>query len=154
MRAVLLDSSVWISYFSKQDVHVNSAVKIVENLIRKKMKIIIPCIVLVETLNVLKRKYRFGIDELNGVLHYLLEEIQSQVVWLKTQFLKKGMTAIILKTDLKSSDLYILAVGKCFSVHGFYSFDHQLIFAYKLLYEKKGNYTGKNKKNKSKKTYA
>ena len=67
---VLLDSSVWISYFHKKDTHHLQAVGIVEDCAKNQDVVLLPDIVLAEVTNVLLRLDASGafLDEFRSYL--------------------------------------------------------------------------------------
>lgn len=105
----LIDSSVWVAYFASGEKNHEKAVKIINKILKSDQKIFLPEIVFVETLNVLKRRYLYTKNHLIRISKYFFQNQQIYFCNFDKHFLQNKIIDVIMNTDLKSSDMQILA---------------------------------------------
>ncbi len=122
---VLLDSSVRISYFHREDVHHSKAVDIVEDCIENQVVVLLPDIIFAEVTNVLLRLDPSGVF-LQEFRNYAIRfERLTAFVSGSHEFWMKTMEEMARKIRLKTLDLIIIAYAHHFRVEKFHSFDKQ-----------------------------
>ncbi len=123
---ILLDSSVWISYFHTPDVHHSEAVEIVSKVLRDDNIIFIPEIIYVEVLNNIWRltKDKQVVERCKTVFHHSTPFVE--LVFGDRNFWFSYVEEIMEKISLRSSDLIIAAHIKHNSIDRFESFDKEL----------------------------
>lgn len=105
----LVDSSVWVAYFMVEAKDHDRAVETIIELRRCNQEIILPQIVFVETLNVAKRKFLMTALVLEKIKKYFFGTKYIRHCNFAENFLKNKIINVIIKSNLKSSDMQILA---------------------------------------------
>jgi len=125
METCLVDSSIWVSYFSSRDVRHGEAVKIMGEIIQSKCIITLPMIIYIEVINALQ-KLQFTTEELVKVESELKSTVGIQYVVPQYHFWIKIVRGCVPFTSLKALDLIILSFALEYKVDRFYTFDKQL----------------------------
>ncbi len=126
MARVLLDSSVWVSFFTKEDVNHKLAVGILREIFSVQNTIIIPNLVLCETLNV---SYRIKPDPVYyATLRTKIKKLEPivTVVAAGKDFWLEFAPSEMPNVNLKTSDAIVYSYVKFFHIEEFRSFDKQL----------------------------
>lgn len=131
-EAVVLDSSVWISYFT-QDIYVKRAQKIVDGFLMKNQLVFIPVIIYAEVINNLFKidKTGFFADEAKSIFN----GPNFKLINLDDKFWYETIEKYSQLVRLKTLDLTILAFCFEFGIKKLYSFDEKLNVAYRFLAE-------------------
>lgn len=136
MKKVTLDSSIWVSYYSYQDINHQEALNLINGIFSDGFIINVPDIILIEVLNVLKRRYNLTKNKLEKIKSFLIGHSRIKIIFLDENFLHKDLINVIIKSDLKSSDLQILACA-IYTQSDLHTFDQKLKSAFKnYIYEK------------------
>jgi predicted nucleic acid-binding protein len=123
---ILLDSSVWISYFNQSDVHHNEAENIITAALQRNANIVVPDLVYIEVLNNVWRltKRHSTLKQCRTVFQesapYIELVMGNRPFWF--EYVEQELTTISLRT----ADLIIAAYGKYFEVDRFETFDKNL----------------------------
>ena len=123
---VLLDSSVWVSYFHNADVHHSRAHRIVDDLILEESVFIIPEIVYSEVINTLIFLQKDGMLVERFKIFLLAHSQFVQIKFGSNEFWMKAIEDVAKQVRLKTMDLIILTYALFFRVNKFHSFDKQL----------------------------
>lgn len=105
----LVDSSIRVAYFNRKEKDHQKAIVFIGSLQKANQKIVLPEIVFVETLNVLKRRHSSSAQVLEMVQEFFFGTQQIIHCTFQKTFLKNQIIGVIMKVNLKSSDLQILA---------------------------------------------
>lgn len=127
METIILDSSVWISYFGK-DCHLALAEQLLAQIESEKLKIMIPTIVYGEIINNLSR-----IDpthQLTNIAEMTLKKKNFRFINPNKKFWFNKIRQYAEIVQLKTMDLAILAIAFEFKADQLYSFDVRLQKAY------------------------
>lgn len=129
-KRVLLDSSVWVSFFGK-DTNTEEAKKIVSKLDQNRTNIVIPTIIYLEVMNNLVKIDRTGTFLKEARAFFRRGNIF--IINPSKEFWCKRTESYFKKIRLKTMDLAILAF--CFekNINRLYTFDVKLAQAYKYL---------------------
>jgi predicted nucleic acid-binding protein len=128
MKKILIDSSVWVSFFGK-DRNSQRASDIINTVLNERCKIIIPEVIYTEVLNCLTKieAPKTAIAKSMFAKRKFIKVRSSRPFWFKK--LENHMTKIKLKT----LDLIILGYTLENKIDKFYSFDKRLKKAYQKL---------------------
>lgn len=132
-KTALLDSSVWVAYFSEEDFFHKKAQRIIDNLSRKNITIFIPDLVYIEVLNTLKRKMLLSKAKLNAARKFLKNYPLNKLIYRNYYFENEENKLFThLKSNLKSPDLLIFIHYLGLHADEFFTFDNKLKKYYKL----------------------
>lgn len=129
-QKIILDSSIWISYFIKDDVFHYEAERKVNFILRKKFTIVVPIIVVYEIVNVIFRK-----NYHSAVVKRVVDFLDRECVLVEFDFenLFEHMLDLANRLKLRTQDLTILAYCDRIKPIDFLSYDRDLQKAYNLL---------------------
>lgn len=132
-KTVILDSSVWISYFTEEEIFHYQSVKLVHQLFKKQRLIFMPEIIYFEILNVLLRS-GYSTSQIENIKKLLLDKCHL----IKSNFeeISKMIEKIGKKANLKTQDLIILIHCVTLPIIEFYCHDQKLLNTYSKLYER------------------
>lgn len=126
-KTAIFDSSVWVAYYNSKDLHHQRARQIVGSCLKKKNQIIVPLIVIIETINVLARE-GFNQTIVNEVFNKLLKDNEKQ-----NTMIADLARRLVCKIRLKSNDLIILIETLMQIPDQFETFDKKLKITYEHL---------------------
>ena len=102
-----IDTSVWVSHFGRADEFTEESKLFFAKLVDQKQQLILPTMVLAETVTILVRQRH---SDLNKIYQNLM---QAECVGLDLEFMQKYIDQIkVLNTQLKTSDLIIAVTAK------------------------------------------
>lgn len=122
MKTALLDSSVWISFFTK-DSNSLKAEKIISKVsINKQRRILMPNIVFIEIINNLRK---LGINDygIQTIMRWINNQKIFTKLYGKKYFWNKKMPRFSKLVRLKTHDLIILGFALEYKNTSFYTFD-------------------------------
>lgn len=130
MKTVLLDSSVWVSFFAK-DENYKKAYHLINILLARDFIIMMPTLVYIEIINAL---HRLKIDrkKIDNAKNILQGNKKIHLCHSTSMFWINEITWLMEKTDLRSHDLIILAHALKYNA-SLISFDKKLNGAYKKI---------------------
>ncbi len=129
-KNVILDSSVWISSFIKEDVFYYESLREVNRLLRKRVNVLVPTIVIYEIVNVMLRK-KYSQKEVLELVKFILSE--CTIIDLDREVILPLMMKLARMANLRTQDLTILAYCVSLNLDGFYTNDIKLRRAYNNL---------------------
>lgn len=129
-KNVILDSSVWISSFIKEDVFYYESLREVNRLLRKRVNVLVPTIVIYEIVNVMLRK-KYSQKEVLELVKFILSE--CTIIDLDREVILPLMMKLAQMANLRTQDLTILAYCASLNLDGFYTNDIKLRRAYNKL---------------------
>jgi len=91
MKNVLIDTSVYLAFFSKDNRYSLSSHAFFESLLKERMQIILPVIVLTEVIDRLRRVEKKDLEEITRQL-ILLRVVEMDEYWLADFFFKSMST--------------------------------------------------------------
>jgi predicted nucleic acid-binding protein len=131
LKTVILDSSVWVAYFHKHDLHHEEAINLIKNY--DKYEFLIPEIVYFETLTKIFRLTR-SLKLLIAVQNQFQFGRDIKIVKIDRLILDRLFLENITKVSLKSSDFQILLYTVEHFEAKFETFDNKLLKAYTNLH--------------------
>lgn len=127
MKSVLLDSSVWVSYFSGDKNH-GKAARMMDIFLHDGRRIIMPTLVYVEAINALHR-LRINFNEIETAKNFLLNNNKINLCHTTSVFWLNEITNLMKSIDLRSHDLIIMAHALKYNAE-LISFDNKMNTAY------------------------
>lgn len=125
-RRALVDSSVWIAYFDKDDIHARAAQKTLEELNQNSATLLLTDYVIQEIITVLLYKNKPQLAE--RFMEYLDDEESTEIVSIDALLLKRTMEFAKLKKwrpKLSLTDWSLLFLANTLNLP-LYTFDVQL----------------------------
>lgn len=130
METIMLDSSVWISFFA-EDCHTPEAKRILSRIESSEDIILIPSIIYAEIINNLTKLDKT--NKLVSVAEIAFKNNKLKFMNPDRKFWFKKLRHYSRKVQLKTMDLAILAIAFEYKVNQLYSFDIKLQKAYEYL---------------------
>ena len=132
MQKVIIDSSVWVSFFLK-DTNFQRAYALLARIFRKKdgRKILVPSIIYLEVINTLRRSKRNN-EEIEEFKNFFKTKKKFQLVKTDEKIYVKA-EEIGKRVQLKTLDLLILTTVFDLKINQFYTFDKKLRKAYIII---------------------
>ena len=117
----VVDASVWVAWFQKDDVFYKQAESIIQSLLSTRERVSLPIIAFTEVAGAIKRTTKNNDNAWNAVL--FMKELEPEV-WHHFGELEPIATEIAVKYNTRGADAYYLAVAEI-TQSNLYTFDKQ-----------------------------